>query len=50
VATVWVRATMPLVWAGLSALAAGLGQQCQAMGQKPVQHCAVDFYIFYFLL
>jgi hypothetical protein len=50
VTTAWVRAAVSLVWAGPSALAAGLGQQCQAEGQKPGQHYAADFHLFKFLL
>jgi hypothetical protein len=46
----WVHTVVPLAWAGPSALATGLSQQCQAVGQKPARHCAADFHIFHFLL
>jgi hypothetical protein len=50
VTTAWARTAVPLAWANPNALAAGLGQQCQAGGQKSAQHYAADFHIFHFLL
>jgi hypothetical protein len=50
VTTAWACAAAPLAWAGPNALAAGLGQVCQAEGQKPAQHSAADFHLFQILL
>jgi hypothetical protein len=44
----WACSAAPLAWGGLSALATGLGQQCQVMGQKSAQHRAADFSYFLF--
>jgi hypothetical protein len=43
VTTAWARATAPLAWADLNALAVELGQRCQAVGQNPAQHCGRIF-------